>query len=37
MTLDVSTELWMLGVIIFGVVFYGIALYYAKHTDDDEA
>lgn len=36
MNLDVSTELWMLGVIIFGVVFYAIAMRYANHYDDDD-
>lgn len=35
MTLDSSTEFWMLGVIIFGIVFYAIAMRYAKHSDDD--
>lgn len=30
-----STELWMLGVIIFGIVFYSISMRYAKHSDDD--
>lgn len=30
MSLDANTELWMLGVIGFGVVFYLVSLYYSK-------
>lgn len=35
MNLDLSTELWMLGVIVFGIIFYAIAMHYAKHSGDD--
>lgn len=37
MALDLSTEIWMMGVIAFGVVFYVISLRYAKHSDEDES
>lgn len=30
MSLDAGTEIWMLGVIGFGVVFYLVSLYYSK-------
>ncbi|EAQ63935.1 hypothetical protein MED121_04158 [Marinomonas sp. MED121] len=30
MSLDTGTELWMLGVNGFGVVFYLVSLYYSK-------
>lgn len=33
--LNSPTQLWMLGVIAFGIVFYGIAILYAKHSDDE--
>lgn len=36
MNLDTGTELWMVGVITFGIVFYLVSLYYAKHFDDTE-
>lgn len=35
MNLDLSTELWMLGVIVFGVVFYGISIRYANYSDEE--
>jgi hypothetical protein len=35
MNLDLSTQLWMLGVIALGVVFYGIAIRYSKHSNDE--
>jgi len=35
MNLDLSTELWMLGVIAFGIVFYGVGMRYAKFSEDE--
>ncbi len=35
MTLDSNTELWMLGVIGFGIVFYLVSLYYTKLAEDE--
>jgi len=35
MSIDLSTELWMGGVLIFGIVFYFISMYYAQHQDDE--
>lgn len=36
MNIDLSTELWMGGILTFGIVFYFISIYYAQHLDDDE-
>ena len=36
MNMDLSTELWMGGIIVFGIVFYFIAMRYAQHSDDEE-
>ncbi len=36
MSLDLSTEIWMMGVITFGVIFYVISLRYARHSSEDE-
>ncbi len=36
MGLDFGTEIWMLGNIAFGGVFYMASLYYASRTDDDK-
>ena len=36
MPLDLSTQLWMAGVIAFGVIFYFIALRYAQSTEKNE-
>lgn len=36
MSLDLSTEIWMGGVLVFGVVFYFISMFYAEHSEDDE-
>jgi len=35
MSIDLATELWMGGVLVFGIVFYFISMYYAKHIDDE--
>ncbi len=35
MELDLFTELWMGGVIAFGVIFYLIAMRYAQHCEQD--
>ena len=35
MSLDAGTELWMLGVIGFGVVFYLVSLYYARLASNE--
>ncbi|WP_438464448.1 hypothetical protein [Marinomonas sp. PE14-40] len=37
MSLDAGTELWMLGVIAFGVVFYLVSLYYSKTLSKEES
>jgi hypothetical protein len=34
--MDLSTELWMGGILTFGIVFYFISMYYAQHSEDDE-
>lgn len=35
MSIDLSTEIWMGGVIAFGIVFYFISMFYANHDEGD--
>ena len=36
MTTDLSTQLWMLGVVSFGITFYVFAMRYAKHCEEKD-
>ncbi len=36
MNVELSTQIWMGGVIAFGVLFYAISMRYAKHCDTSE-
>jgi hypothetical protein len=36
MDVDTYTKIWMGGIIAFGLVFYAVAIRYAKHCSHDE-
>lgn len=36
MDVETATQIWMGGVIAFGIVFYAFAMRHAKHCDKDQ-